>query len=375
MTDDDIEEGLEGVNVARSGISYVDGRNGELTLVGYPVEELAPNASFEQTVALLWDGTVPSGEALDAFSTQLRSLRHLPDATSAVLREAARERAPPMDALRMAAATLSLDQDSDAEDDKADARRVVARLPIALATYWRLLHGLDPVNPDETLDHGANLLHMLEGTNPDPERGRALETYLNTVVDHAFNASTFTARVIVSTESDLISAVTGAIGALKGRLHGGAPGPVLEMLEAVHASGDPEGYVDAKLEAGERLMGFRHRVYKVRDPRANVLEAAAARFYEASGDRAFYETARDLEHIAVRRLDEHKPGRNLRTNVEYYTALLLHGVGIPRELFTPLFAVGRSGGWTAHALEQREDNRLIRPSSVYEGETGRTWPR
>lgn len=202
---------------------------------------------------------------------------------------------------------------------------------------------------------------------------RRLETYLNTVVNHGLNASSFVARSIVSTESDLVSGVTGAVGSLKGPLHGGAPGPVLEMLRSVHESGDPEGYVRETLASGERLMGFGHRVYRTRDPRAAVLSTAAERFYTNSEDEAFFDTVREFESVAVDLLAEHKPDRPLETNVEFYTAALLYGVGVPRALFTPTFAVSRVGGWTAHCLEQLADNKMVRPMSVYTGDRDRAW--
>jgi len=215
---------------------------------------------------------------------------------------------------------------------------------------------------------------MLTGDRPEADAIRGLETYLNTVVDHGLNASTFTARVIVSTESDVVSAATGAIGALKGPLHGGAPGPVLETIRAVHESGDPEGYVRETLEAGERLMGFGHRVYRVRDPRAEVLSTAAEQLYRDRDDN-FFDTAEAFEDVAVELLADHKPDRRLDTNVEFYTAVLLNGVGVPKDLFTATFGVARVGGWMAHALEQLGDNRLIRPNSRYVGATDRTWTR
>jgi citrate synthase len=202
---------------------------------------------------------------------------------------------------------------------------------------------------------------------------RGLETYLNTVIDHGLNASTFTARVIISTGSDLVSAITGAIGALKGPLHGGAPGPALDMVFAIGTPANAEPYIRAELAAGRRLMGFGHRVYKVRDPRADVLAAAAETMFRDGGDLALYKLARAVEATALRILAEHKPERRLQTNVEFYTALLLHGLGLPTELFTPLFAVSRTAGWLAHAFEQRRTGKLIRPQSLYTGRRGRKW--
>ena len=214
---------------------------------------------------------------------------------------------------------------------------------------------------------------MLSGEVPAAERVRGLEAYLNTVVDHGLNASTFTARVIASTGSDLVSAIVGAIGALKGPLHGGAPGPALDMVFEIGDASRAESVLRKKIEAGEKLMGFGHRVYKVRDPRADVLATAAERLFERGADRSLYELARSVEKVALRLLEEYKPGRRLQTNVEFYTALLLHGLGLEVPLFTPTFAISRVAGWIAHALEQRRTNRLIRPQSVYNGPRDRRW--
>jgi citrate synthase len=263
----------------------------------------------------------------------------------------------------MAVGTFSLESD--------DGVAIVARVPAAVASYSRLRQGLEPLVPRADLGHAANFLFMLTGAVPDPERVRGLETYLNTVVDHGLNASTFTARVITSTGSDLVSAVVGALGALKGPLHGGAPGPALDMVFEIGSAERAEVVLRDKIARGERLMGFGHRVYKVRDPRADVLAAAAARMFERAGDMRLYELARAVEATALRVLEEHKPGRRLKTNVEFYTALLLHGLGIETAFFTPTFAVGRVAGWTAHCFEQRAVERLIRPQSIYVGHVPR----
>jgi citrate synthase len=246
-------------------------------------------------------------------------------------------------------------------------------MPTIVAAYWRLLHGNAPITPRQDLSHAANYLYMLSGTEPDAEHTRALETYLNTVVDHGLNASTFAARVIIATESDMVSAVVGAIGALKGPIHGGAPGPALDMVFEIGTPDNAEAVLRRKLDQGERLMGFGHRVYKVRDPRADVLNMAAERFFIDGEQAEFYELVKHVEQTALRLLDEYKPGRNLQTNVEFYTALVLHGVGLPTALFSPTFAVSRAAGWTAHAFEQIGTGRLIRPSSTYIGEHNRAW--
>src|SRR5438128_644783 len=312
----------------------VDGERGELIIAGYSVQELAPNATFEETVQLL--GVSPTGD------------RELPPIAHEVLRAAAKRNDDPMDALRAAAGLLVPDQ-------------LFAAFPTIVAAYWRVLHNQEPIAPRNDFRHAANYLYMLSGEFPSEERVRALEAYLNTVIDHGLNASTFTARVITSTGSDLVSAIVGAVGALKGPLHGGAPGPALDMVFEIGEASKAEAYLRRKIEAGEKLMGFGHRVYKVRDPRADVLAAAAERLFARGADRSMYELARSVESVALRLLEEYKPGRRLQTNVEFYTALLLHGLGLQVPLFTPTFAVSRVGGWIAHSLEQRRANRIIRP--------------
>jgi citrate synthase len=357
--------GLEGVVAATTQLSHVDGERGELVIAGYRIDDLAEHATFEETTWLLWHGDLPSASQLDGFRGELARARALPDPTLALLRECARRRVDAMDALRMAAATLSL-----ASNEATD---IVARMPMIVASYRRLLQGQAPLAARSDLGHAANFLYMLGGDVPDPEQVRALETYFNTVIDHGLNASTFTARVITSTGSDLVSAVVGALGALKGPLHGGAPGPALNMVFEIGDASRAEAVLRGKIEAGEKLMGFGHRVYKVRDPRADVLARAAERMFTRGGDMQLYTLARSVEAEALRLLQVYKPGRRLQTNVEFYTALLLHGLGFDVELFTPAFAISRTSGWIAHALEQRGVNRLIRPQSEYVGPRDRKW--
>jgi citrate synthase len=358
--------GLEGVIAATTRLSSVDGQGGKLILAGYAVEDLAPSASFEEVAYLLLMGQLPDSTELEAFTCRLGVLRKLPDIAIEVLKQAARREVPPMDALRMAAPLLSLTTDGGPLDLALSA---IAALPTIVGAYARLLKGLTPVSPEQSLRHAAHYLHQLTGEVPAPEQARGLETYLNTVCDHGLNASTFAARVIISTGSDVISAITGAVGALKGPLHGGAPGPALDMVFDIGEPDRAEPYLRDKLDRGERLMGFGHRVYRVRDPRADVLGQAASRFYSSSSDRKLYDLARTVETTALKLLHERKPDRRLDTNVEFYTALLLHGLGIPKDLFTPTFAVGRVLGWSAHCIEQIQDGRLIRPQSEYVGTT------
>ncbi len=365
-------EGLEGVVATETRLSDVDGERGRLTIAGYSVEELAPNAAFEEVAYLLLHGSMPTAADQARFRADLAGRRPLPAAVQAIIRDAALAKTAPMDALRIAVPALGIGRREDPLDDALTA---IAAMPTIVGAYWRASQGQDAVPARTDLPHAAHCLHQLFGEVPSSERARGLETYLNTVSDHGMNASTFAARVIVSTRTDVLSAITGALGALKGPLHGGAPGPALEMVFAIGEPARAEAVIRAKLDRGERLMGFGHRVYRVRDPRAEVLARAAERFYAGEGDRALYDLARHVETTALRLLHERKPDRPIQTNVEFYTALLLHGLGMPVELFTPIFAVGRVAGWAAHCLEQLRDGRLIRPQSRYVGPPRRSLDR
>jgi citrate synthase len=370
-------KGLEGIVAAETSLSKVDGQAGRLTIGGFSLEDLAPNATFEEVLYLLWHGSLPTAAQLKALRTEMVGYRRLPKGTLDIVREAAIAKVQPMDALRMGAASLSLaDPDPKDESVEANLRRAIilaAAFPTIVAAFWRMKAGQEPVEPSTTLGHAANYLYMLHNSDTDPAMARGLETYLNPVIDHGLNASTLSARVIGSTHADMISAITGAVGALKGPLHGGAPGPAQDMVFEIGQPENAEAYLKAKLARGERIMGFGHRVYKVRDPRADVLSQAADKLFDKAGDRSLYELVQAVEEITLRVLEEHKPGRNLKTNVEFYTALLLHGVCLEADIFSSTFAVGRVGGWTAHVLEQQRDNRLIRPSAIYTGEFNRQW--
>ena len=371
QTNEGYQSGLEGVIAAETALSSVDGRRGELLIAGFPVGVLAERAGYEEVAYLLWNGELPTLNQLQTFKEQLADRRELPGVTMKLLRAAAGQDVAAMDALRMAAGTLDLGGSDEA------GVAVVARFPTIVAAYARLRRGEAPVAPRADLGHAANYLYMLSGDAPNSVQARSLERYLITVSDHGLNASTFVARTIISTDSDLISAVVGAIGALKGPKHGGAPGPALDTVLAIGRPEKAEPYLRAKLEQGERLMGFGHRVYKVRDPRAEVLAVAAEELYTSGkaiqGDVELYRLAKAVERAAVALLEEYKPGRNLQTNVEFYTALLLHGLGLDADLFSPTFAIGRLPGWIGHCLEQRREGRLIRPQSRYTGERGRAW--
>jgi citrate synthase len=280
----------------------------------------------------------------------------------------------PMDALRFAVGSMTADDpnpdDESREANLQRAEKLVARTPVVVGLYQRLRTGKPAVEAREDLGVAANVLHQVSGAEPDPAAVKGLDTYLATVTDHGMNASTFTARVIASTASDMVSSVTGALGALKGPLHGGAPGPALSMIEEIGSPDRAEAWMKDAVAKGKRLMGFGHRVYKVRDPRAEVLYKAAEALADDTGEQEALALAREVERIGVKFLADAKPGRNLNTNVEFYTALLLREVGLPQDLFTPAFGIGRMAGWTAHILEQQANNRLIRPQSEYVGPRG-----
>lgn len=375
MAEGKIQPGLKGVVAAQTRLSNVDGQAGKLLIAGFPIEVLAARASFEEVTYLLWHDTLPNSEQLACFRQMLIERCSLPAATLRLLQDAAAQKVSAIDALLMGVSTLGLHGKTGLVVDtfQDEALTLVACFPAIVAAYWRLLKGSTPLPPNPALGYAANYLYMLFGEMPSLQRTRALEAYLSTVIDHGLNASTFTARVIVSTQADMIAALTGALGALKGPLHGGAPGPVLEMILEVGESARIEPYLRDKLDRGERLMGFGHPVYKVRDPRAEILSTVAERLYRADDSKGLYELALQIEKAARMLLAEYKPGRNLQTNVEFYTALLLNGLGLHTALFTPTFAIGRVAGWTAHCFEQRALNQIIRPSAVYAGQRDRPW--
>ncbi len=351
--------GLEGVVVADTVLSEVDGERGRLIIAGRDVEALAGVASFEALCEALWaafPGAAPAEEVRSALGrerarafAQLEGLGralHAPDG---------------MDALRGGLAQLA-----GADSPWESAVRLTAATAVLTAAWWRRREGLPPLAPDPEAGHAEDLVRMLRGKATAP-RAAGLETYLVTVSDHGMNASTFTARVIASTGSDEVSAVVGAVGALKGPLHGGAPGPVLDMLDAIGRPDAAAGWLERELLAGRRIMGMGHRIYRTRDPRAAVLERAVERLEREGHRTPRLALARAVERAAEDVLRRRHPDRPLRANVEFYTAVLLDALGMPREAFSPLFACGRVVGWLAHVDEQRRTGRLIRPESRYVG--------
>ncbi|ADE03756.1 citrate synthase [Haloferax volcanii] len=365
----ELKRGLEGVLVAESKLSFIDGDAGQLVYCGYDIEDLARDASYEEVLYLLWHGALPTGEELDAFSDELAAHRDLDDGVLDVARELAEQDESPMAALRTLVSAMSAyDESADFEDvtdrevNLEKAKRITAKMPSVLAAYARFRRGDDYVEPDESLNHAANFLYMLNGEEPNEVLAETFDMALVLHADHGLNASTFSAMVTSSTLSDLYSAVTSAIGTLSGSLHGGANANVMRMLKDVDDSDmDPTEWVKDALDRGERVAGFGHRVYNVKDPRAKILGAKSEALGEAAGDMKWYEMSVAIEEY----IGEEK---GLAPNVDFYSASTYYQMGIPIDLYTPIFAVSRAGGWIAHVLEQYEDNRLIRPRARYTGE-------
>ncbi len=356
-------------------LSKIDGQLGKLTIFGFPFEELALNASFEEIIYLFLHGHLPNQGELDGLTEKLLAHRNLDGKILDILKIAAENQIEPTEALRVGVSCLSLDMASNRIDKEgiSGALKIIASIPVITATYWRLINNQTPIVIHSELGHAANYLYMLTGNEPTPEDVRSLETYLNTVVEHGLNASTFAARVVMSTRSDFVSAITASIGALKGILHGGAPGPVLDMLLEIKDSSEIELYLRRKFENRELLMGFGHRVYRVKDPRAVLLSEVAEQMWDRKDGSDLWNHAVELERIALKLLKEYKPNRSIQTNVEYYTALVLYGLGIPSSLFTSTFTVSRVVGWLGHCFEQLEQDRIIRPQSTYTGPREQKW--
>jgi citrate synthase len=365
-------KGLEGVVAASTGVSHVFGEEGRLVYRGYDIHELARKASFEEVAYLLWEGELPNQSQLDELKSELAQNRPLPEDVKALLKSQPTDTLP-MDILRTVASAIgALDKAPRAQEGKAArtaAVEMTACFATILAAFDRRRRGLEPIEPDSSLGHAANYLYMLTGSAPSEIDAAALDAYLVLVADHGMNASTFTARVIASTESDMASAVVGGIGALKGPIHGGAPSLVLDMLDEIGKPENVEPWMRKAMANGDRLMGFGHRVYKAEDPRAEILRELSSEMEK--GD--LFELARTAEETGLRLLEEQKPGRRLYTNVEFYSAVVMNAVGLPRDLFTATFASSRVAGWSAHVLEQFADNRLIRPQSQYTGVQGKTF--
>ncbi len=364
MAGKEIANGLEGIVVARTALSLVDGQAGRLVIRGYDVEEIAGRISFEEVFTLLRHGALPGAPDKVALTQRLGELRARAFGMIPALGDAL-EMPDPMDSLR---ASLGHIRAHGVPGGDA-GEMVTAAAPVFSAAWYRTRRGEKPLAPRPDLPHARDFLRMAVNVD-DASRAAGLDAYLVAVSDHGFNASTFTCRVVASTGSDLVSSCVAAVGALKGPLHGGAPGPVLDMLDAIASPDRAESWIDEELASGRRIMGMGHRIYRVRDPRAAVLEGAIERLETAGVKSPRLALARAVEHVAQGKLKEKYPSRSLAANVEFYTAVLLDTVGLPRELFSPAFGAARMAGWCAHFDEQRETGRLIRPDAEYNGPLG-----
>lgn len=358
--------GLEGVVAATTAISKVDGTAGRLIYRGYNIHDLARTCTFEEVAHLLWFGHLPNQKELSELHEKFVAERTIPDLVLETLRGFP-TKTEPMDALRTAVSIWgALTISGKPTIDQAIA--ATARLPLFLSAFNRIRHGQEPLASRPELGHAANYLYTLTGELPKDEHVQGLNSYLVLLADHGMNASTFTARIVASTESDIASSLVAALGALKGPLHGGAPSKVQDMLHTIGSIDNSEPWLRDAITHGGRLMGFGHRVYKTTDPRAEELREMAR-----VADPDNFKLARYVEEKAIALLDELKPGRRLYTNVEYYSSALMNAVGLSGDLFTPTFAVSRSAGWTAHILEQVNNNRLIRPEAEYTGPANETF--
>lgn len=352
-------QGLDGIVAAETVLSDVDGLNGRLIIRGHPVEELARGGTAESTAQLLLSGFFPPDDTRDLAASMGKARCEVFERVLPQL--AAIAALPPVEALR---AGLSLLPDGD---DFATALKLLAAPAVLTPAIIRLQRGDPALTPDPAIGQSADMLRMLTGRPASEAARRALDAYLTTIADHGLNASTFAARVVASTQAGLGSAAIAALCALKGPLHGGAPGPVLEMLKDIGTPEAAEEWLATALARGERLMGFGHRIYKVRDPRADALKAAIRELSKAEARTSRLELAEAVEAAALATLRRAKPGRSLETNVEFYTAVLLDALGFPADGFTCVFAAGRMPGWLAHAREQETTGRLMRPQSRYVG--------
>ncbi len=350
-----------------TSITGIDGAHGILTYRGYRIEDVAEHLGYEATASLLLGGTPPGKPGAPGVGSELRARRGLPENLERVI-QALPPDMPPIDGFRTAVSAMG-DVARVYPPTVNEALDLIARSPTLVARLHQRAVGSAPRDPDPHLGHVANYLWMLQGPRVAPERIRALERYFVLLADHGISASTFALRIVLSTRSDLASAASAALGTLKGPLHGGAPPEVLEMLDAVGSIDRVEDWVDRTLDQRGRLFGFGHPTYRVEDPRATLLR----RYAKEVAAPARYALARRFEEIALDRLARRRPDQPLLTNVDFYGAVLLEGAGLPRELFTATFALARTAGWSAHALEQVAQNRVVRPPERYVGPPTRPW--
>lgn len=360
-----VAKGLEGIIVDNSSICKIDGNAGRLIYRGYDIHDLASSLSFEEVAYLLWNGDLPNHQQLRELNNELVRERTVPQELKSAIRNLPTS-SNALDVLRTAISILGAETPLK-KPEMMDAIAISAKIPTINAAFYRIRNGQEPIEPRDDLNHAADYLYMLSGRDPEPVKVEALNKYLILLADHGMNSSTFTARVVASTWADMYSAVVAAICALKGPLHGGAPAPVLKMLQDIGKPERAEEWIRNELKSDRRLMGFGHRVYRTTDPRAEILRGIA----EKSAPKDLVELAETVEETGIRILQEYRPQRKLYANVEFYSAVVMHSVGLSSDLFTATFAASRSVGWTANVLEQAANNRLIRPETEYTGPMNR----
>jgi citrate synthase len=366
MTNSAVAKGLEGVVAANTRLSDVRGQTGELIYCGYDINELAGNVSYEEVVFLLHHNHLPSRRELDELKSRLAAARELPNAVIDIIKKLPRT-TPPMHAIRTGLSALGC-FDETADDDSMDAARekamhLIAQVPIVTAYFHRCRQGKELVHPDPELGEAANFLYMVDGEKPSHEKESTMDMCYVLHADHGMNASTFSARVTIATLSDMYSAITSAVGTLKGPLHGGANEGVIKMLQEIGEPKNVDAFIDECLAQKKKIMGIGHRVYKALDPRAPHLKRMAQILSAKLGEPKWIQMS---ERIAELMLEK----KGLQANVDFYSATVYYSLGIPTDLFTPIFAIARTAGWTAHVIEQLADNRLIRPQSNYTGPVG-----
>jgi citrate synthase len=361
--------GLEDVVAAPSGICYIDGDNGILSYRGYNIHDLAQHSTFEEVIYLLWYGRLPKREELDDLAAKLAANRAIPAELVSLMKSFPKS-AKPMDALRTAISALGFydpdDGDNSIEANWRKSVRVTSQLATVVAAFHRIRQGLEPLEPKKELTHAGNFLWLLNGKEPNEVETRALDIALILHADHEFNASTFAARVTAATLSDMYSAMASAIGTLAGPLHGGANEAVMKMLLAAGSVEGAEKLVQESFASGKKIMGFGHRVYTTEDPRATHLRKMSEAIGRRNNDSKWFDMSRRIEEMVIAEMD--RKGKKIRANVDFYSASTYYALGIPIDLFTPIFAVSRVSGWTAHVMEQYSNNRLIRPRADYTGE-------
>ena len=365
-TDKNFDKGLANTIAAESKMSFIDGVNGVLEYVGIHIDHLARNSTFEESTFLLWEGRLPTESELDELNAALRAEYTLPSGIIDLIKTFPVD-SPPMHALQTAIAALALhDPDADVNEPEANRRkaiRLVAKTPAVVAAFDRFRSGKEIIEPRPEMDIASNFLWMLNGEEPTETMAKALDVCLILHADHGTNASTFTSLVIISTLSDMYSSITGAIGALRGPLHGGANEGVMRMLEEIGDLSQVDAVIERKMANKEKIMGFGHRVYKAYDPRATYLKTFAKGLAEDTGNMELYQMSNRIEEI----MNEKVAAKGIFPNVDFYSATTYWSLGLKLDLFTPMFAIARMSGWTGHCMEQLADNKLIRPGSSYTG--------